>query len=139
MNSTEIRHKNAQLLAQRVGGVNNFANRLGKSPSQVSNFTKDDPGKGIGNKIARQIEQAFNKPAGWLDVARDWGELNAEPNRKDEALRQAQLDISESFENIIWGADSIEGLKAFEEFLSSGKKLIEASKQTSAQKREDQG
>ena len=68
MDSRKIRYKNARALVKQVGGVSLFADRLGKQQSQVSSFAGENPVKGIGGKIARQIEAAFRKPEGWMDV-----------------------------------------------------------------------
>lgn len=67
MNISEIRLENARQLANSIGGVVAMAERLGKSQPQVSHFIGGNPVKNIGNKIARQIEEAFNKENGWLD------------------------------------------------------------------------
>ncbi|MBT3812130.1 MAG: hypothetical protein HOF98_04845 [Gammaproteobacteria bacterium] len=67
MNISEIRLVNARQLATSIGGVVAMSGRLGKSQPQVSHLIGDKPVKNIGNKIARQIEEAFNKENGWLD------------------------------------------------------------------------
>ena len=67
MNISEIRLENARQLANSIGGVVAMSERLGKSQPQVSHFIGGKPVKNIGNKIARQIEEAFNKENGWLD------------------------------------------------------------------------
>lgn len=68
MDSKTIRYLNARDLVSEIGGVSAFAERLGKSQSQVSQFAGESPIKGIGGKIAREIEAAFEKAPGWLDV-----------------------------------------------------------------------
>lgn len=68
MDSKTIRYNNVRSLVDSVGGVSNFASRLDKGQSQVSQFAGTNPIKGIGNKVARQIEEAFGKPHGWLDI-----------------------------------------------------------------------
>ena len=67
MNISEIRLENARYLANSVGGVVAMSVRLGKSQPQVSHFIGGNPIKNIGNRIARQIEEAFDKENGWLD------------------------------------------------------------------------
>ena len=67
MNISEIRLENARQLATSIGGVVAMSERLGKSQPQVSHLIGGKPVKNIGNKIARQIEAAFNKENGWLD------------------------------------------------------------------------
>ncbi|MCU4481331.1 S24 family peptidase [Acinetobacter ursingii] len=68
MDSKTIRYQNTRLLVEQVGGVSNFANKINKGQSQTSQFAGNTPIKGIGNKVAREIEDAFAKPHGWLDV-----------------------------------------------------------------------
>lgn len=68
MDSKSIRYQNTRLLVKSVGGVSNFAEKIGKGQSQTSQFAGTNPIKGIGNKVAREIEEIFDKPHGWLDV-----------------------------------------------------------------------
>lgn len=68
MDSKSIRYQNTRLLVEAAGGVSNFADKIGKGQSQTSQFAGTNPIKGIGNKVAREIEDAFDKPHGWLDV-----------------------------------------------------------------------
>ncbi|WP_224963855.1 LexA family protein [Acinetobacter guillouiae] len=68
MDSKSIRYRNTRLLVDQVGGVSNFADKIGKGQSQTSQFAGTNPIKGIGNKVAREIELAFDKPHGWLDL-----------------------------------------------------------------------
>ncbi|MDV7526345.1 S24 family peptidase [Acinetobacter baumannii] len=67
MDSKSIRYLNTRILVEEVGGVSNFAEKINKGQSQTSQFAGTNPIKGIGNKVAREIEEAFNKPHGWLD------------------------------------------------------------------------
>lgn len=71
MDSKSIRYKNTRLLVDQVGGVSSFADKIGKGQSQTSQFAGTNPIKGIGNKVAREIELAFDKPHGWLDLPHD--------------------------------------------------------------------
>ncbi|KHF78452.1 Phage repressor [Acinetobacter sp. neg1] len=68
MDSKTIRYNNTRILVDQVGGVSNFANKINKGQSQTSQFAGTTPIKGIGNKVAREIEEAFGKPHGWLDI-----------------------------------------------------------------------
>ena len=71
MDSKSIRYRNTRVLVNVAGGVSNFADKIGKGQSQTSQFAGTNPIKGIGNKVAREIEDAFNKPHGWLDLLHD--------------------------------------------------------------------
>lgn len=66
---SQIRYAKARQLIDDCGTQRVFAEIIGKSQSQVGQFAGENPVKNIGNKIAREIEQAFNKPEGWLDTA----------------------------------------------------------------------
>lgn len=71
MDIHEIRRHNARLLAEKNKTLASFAEVIGRPPTQVSRFMGKNPTRGIGTKIAREIEQAFNKPHGWLDIYHD--------------------------------------------------------------------
>lgn len=62
-----IRRENLRALAKSIGGVSQLAGRLDKSQSQMSHLIGQHPIKNIGDKIAAEVESAFNKPPGWLD------------------------------------------------------------------------
>lgn len=82
MDSKSIRYSNTRLLVDQVGGVSSFAERIGKGQSQTSQFAGTNPIKGIGNKVAREIEEAFGKPHGWLDLPHE-GTQTIEKNVSD--------------------------------------------------------
>ena len=71
MDIQEIRRHNAHLLAEQYKTLTAFAEAIGRPPTQVSRFMGKNPTRGIGNKIARQIENTFDKPHGWLDIYHD--------------------------------------------------------------------
>jgi hypothetical protein len=68
MDSYQIRLINARSLADSAGGPAAFARRLGKSTGQIAHIIGPNPVKNIGHLIARQIEDAFAMPRGWLDT-----------------------------------------------------------------------
>lgn len=68
MTIEEIRRENARALASLAGGRGIFAEQVELSESRVSQLIGINPTKNIGRSTARRIEQAFNKPVGWLDV-----------------------------------------------------------------------
>lgn len=63
----DISRNNARGLAHAVGGFARFAEKVGVSESQVSQILGKNPIRNIGVKTARRIEEAFDKPLGWLD------------------------------------------------------------------------
>ncbi|USA54626.1 hypothetical protein NDN13_05380 [Acinetobacter sp. C32I] len=103
MDSKTIRYNNTRILVDQVGGVSNFANKINKGQSQTSQFAGTTPIKGIGNKVAREIEDAFGKPHGWLDVSHQEdsnfpsNNLNAHTsvvsNKELEALFKSLIDL----------------------------------------------
>jgi SOS-response transcriptional repressor LexA len=65
---SQIRLENARVLAEQAGGTGEFASRIDREPTQASRFMGKNPTKGIGNRMARHIEDSFGKPRGWLDT-----------------------------------------------------------------------
>jgi SOS-response transcriptional repressor LexA len=53
-----------------------IADLLGKAPAQVSAFGGKNPTKGIGDQIAREIENALGLHNGYLDMPYGLGEFN---------------------------------------------------------------
>jgi hypothetical protein len=68
----EIRRENARWLAQQCGGAKKFADLLDLAEARVSHLIGKTPSKNIGNKAARKIERAFDRPEGWLDTPNAW-------------------------------------------------------------------
>jgi len=67
MDVSEIRRSNARYLAASEKNRAAFAERIGKSTSQVNNWIGPNPKKNIGPDNARLIEKRYGKPHGWLD------------------------------------------------------------------------
>ena len=78
MDIKEIRHRNVRVLVKelernagrdgkRTGGLTMLAGMLGKSAAQVSRFASEKPSTHIGDRIAREIEDVFEKEYGWMD------------------------------------------------------------------------
>lgn len=68
MYAKDIRRENLRALAKQLGGITQLAEKLGKSQSQISQLIGKSPSKNIGDKIATQVENLFNKPHGWMDT-----------------------------------------------------------------------
>lgn len=67
MNVKDIRRENTRQLAHMVGGITALGIKLGKTQAQISHLIGKRPLKNIGDRLAQQIERAFNKSYGWLD------------------------------------------------------------------------
>lgn len=67
MDRSKNRLKKVHQLVEAAGGQARFAEMVGISPSQAWQIAGSTPVRGIGSKMAARIEQAFDKPAGWLD------------------------------------------------------------------------
>lgn len=113
MDSKTIRYKNTRILVEQVGGVSNFALKINKGQSQTSQFAGSSPIKGIGNKVAREIEEAFGKQHGWLDIPhnerdlklQDSTELRLEISGKNQLKILVDVNISFDSECNLWVAD----------------------------------
>lgn len=99
MDSKTIRYKNSRHLIDRLGGVSAFAEKLGKQQSQVSAFAGSNPTKGIGNTIARQIEDKLKLPPGWMDLPHTdlWGE---EENQETGFQEGAIYDLKNNIQGV---------------------------------------
>lgn len=97
MDSKMIRYQNTRLLVEQVGGVSNFADKIGKGQSQTSQFAGSTPIKGIGNKVAREIEKAFDKPHGWLDLPQTNYLINS---NKEESINFKHSNLLDLFQKI---------------------------------------
>jgi len=97
MENKEIRYRNARALIAECGSITAFAEKLKKAETQVSGFAGINPRKGIGNKIARQIEVVFNKPAGWMDHE------HTEEEKYMEELRELLQQISSEKQELAVG------------------------------------
>ena len=67
MNVKQIRRENMRALARTIGGITPLSDLLNKSQSQISHLIGINPIKNIGDRIAAEVEKAFNKESGWLD------------------------------------------------------------------------
>lgn len=68
MDVTDTRRDNLRALAKKEGlGTNKLAERLGKTPSYIGQIIGRNPRRGIGSALAREIEEKFGYPRGWMD------------------------------------------------------------------------
>lgn len=87
------------VLAEKGLRLTDIADLLGKAPAQVSAFGGKNPTKGIGNKIAREIENALHLESGYLDIPYRL--------RHDTALREQErkLPVLEPTNVGIWSTN----------------------------------
>lgn len=67
------RERLGQLISE-AGGQAALASRLGKDRNQVWQWTLPDDdrrGRGISDRMAREVERVMGRPAGWMDAATD--------------------------------------------------------------------
>lgn len=65
-----------RVMAERKLRLTDMADLLGKAPAQLSAFGGKNPTKGIGDQIAREIENALKLHNGYLDMPFGLGEFN---------------------------------------------------------------
>ena len=112
MDVFDVRYQNFRTLIDEKGddgkaiGISGAASRLGKSQSQVSHFGGERPIKNIGPKVARQIEEAFGKPRGWLDASHDGASAaSQEPRLDDDKLERSIQFLERQFAT--WGREFV--------------------------------
>lgn len=85
-----IRRENLRACAESVGGQTALAEKLEKSTAQVSHLIGKNPARNIGRAIAREVEQVFGLPFGWMDHPHDQTLRDAQgtygPKRRTERL-----------------------------------------------------
>ncbi len=90
-NIYKIRRTNAQLLVDFIGNKAVFAEKIERSPTQVSRFLGVNPTRNIGERLARHIEHSFCLPKLWLD----------EPHQQPEKIGQHINNINqEKYEHL---------------------------------------
>lgn len=123
MDSKTIRYKNTRILVDQVGGVSNFANKINKGQSQTSQFAGTTPIKGIGNKVAREIEEAFGKPHGWLDVLHQEDTALLSNNLNTPSSPASNKELEALFKSLIYldseGKLSTDLIKALKTIVNS--------------------
>lgn len=71
MDNKEIRLGNLRWLVAREGSAAALGRKLDRSDSQMSQLLKERPDgsrKGIGDRLARDIERKLSLPRGWMDT-----------------------------------------------------------------------
>lgn len=72
----EIRLKNLDLLIEEIGSAASLAKKADTDPNYISQIKTRVPSRtgkprDIGSDLARKLEEACNKPRGWMDHAHD--------------------------------------------------------------------
>ena len=67
MDVKEIRRINLEYLISKAGSVNEFAVLIDTAPNYVTQLKNGSANKTMGDKFARKVEEALNKPFGWMD------------------------------------------------------------------------
>jgi transcriptional regulator with XRE-family HTH domain len=88
---SNITRTNARHLADSVGGLARFAEKVGVADSQVSQIIGKNPSRNIGSKMARKIEAAFEKSIGWLDKPHDGSDFDDISAASQVILLSAEL------------------------------------------------
>lgn len=94
----DVRRDNLRRLRDELGGVQELADRLGKSQSQISQWlnasTHSATGKPrtISSGSCREVERSLQKPEGWMDV--EHGPLTVVQSNETTALRKVLADAS---------------------------------------------
>jgi len=100
LTTTEIRLINARDLSLSVGGVLAMSKKLGKPQAQVTHIIGENPIRNIGNKIARQIEEAFSKEEGWLDRVHLDSAEELESLANVSKLSKEAFNVAEEFQGL---------------------------------------
>ena len=97
----EIRRENLNILIGEFPSAASFSEKIGKSPSQVSQWknssidSKSGKPRNIDSETAREIEKALEKEKGWMD--HDHSDIGLEQFKKlDPAIRAALMRQSNS-------------------------------------------
>jgi len=93
---SEIRLHNMRALAKQIGGITAMANRLDKTQGQISHLIGSNPIKNIGSRIAREVDNVFGLPEGWMDQDHTGAILDALPTGETDELSKQILVHLES-------------------------------------------
>jgi len=63
----EIRLENLKTLCSQFKSQRQFALHIGKSPAHVNQWFGKGNARDLGSAAARELEEKFNKPRGWMD------------------------------------------------------------------------
>ena len=83
MDVKEVRRLNLEYLIAVIGSIKAFSDLVDTDANYISQLKNGNSNKKMGDKFARKLEKAFEKPVGWMDklqVSKDdnVGHLNDE-------------------------------------------------------------
>ncbi|MCZ6803261.1 MAG: hypothetical protein O7D86_04825 [Proteobacteria bacterium] len=102
--TTNIRRKNLRFLVKKEGGITRLAEKLSKSKSHLSQLTSSGASRGMGARLAREIERRLNLGMGWMDISHNkgsngilgkWDKLPDDIKSQIEGYIDWQLEIME--------------------------------------------
>jgi hypothetical protein len=94
----ETRLVNARALAKATkSGISGMAKLLGKQQSQMQNTIGKTPNKQIGSDVAREIEAAYGKAPGWLDMPWDLMEAAGDRLTRDGSKEAASAALESDY------------------------------------------
>jgi hypothetical protein len=111
--------KDAGKTGDRPGGLVMLADKLKKSSGQTAHFASDKPTKRLGDKIAREIEEAFGLEYAWMDWPQ-WDE-GAVPSHS----QLVRLD-PERIKNTIIGIQKVDAKYSIKDMLSDPQGFVYA-------------
>jgi transcriptional regulator with XRE-family HTH domain len=94
----DVRRENLRRLRDEIGSVQELADRIGKSQSQVSQWlnasahSASGKPRTISSGSCREVEKALKRPDGWMDVEHQ--DLIAAPTSEAVALRKLFSEVS---------------------------------------------
>lgn len=97
MDIYDIRRENLKALVENAGGPTRFADKTGRSQSQISQLLT---GKNIGAKLARAIEREIGLPVSWMDHPQGVQEPSAPYTADHLQLNRKQREILDLLESL---------------------------------------
>lgn len=67
MHAKEIRRANLETLIKASESGSALAEKVGTNAAYISQLRSKNNKRGIGDKLARRLEEAMGKPSGWMD------------------------------------------------------------------------
>jgi hypothetical protein len=94
MRPKDIRRNNLRILVNETGSAAEVARRCGASEKYLRQLLGEveqrGTVRGMGDRTAKKIEEAFNKPDGWMDADHSSSYLPPEDGR---FLKEVEMDI----------------------------------------------